>query len=537
MSDDAQPPALPEIPQALPVKRAHLPPQLIWLVPLVAALIGGWLAITSILERGPTITISFKTADGIVPGKTSIKYKNVDIGTVKSVAVAEDLKSVVVTAELVKATEKSLSEDARFWVEHARISGSGVSGLATLLSGSYIAVDVGHAGQSGRRDFVGLEMPPVIVTDVPGRQFVLHAHTLGSLDFGSPIYFRRLQVGQVAGYDLDADGRGVTLKIFVNSPYDRYVTSETRFWNASGIDMSLDAGGLHVTTESLATILIGGLAFDTPIQSVSSPPVAPGTEFTLFPSREAANKIPDRLVEQYVLVFKDSVRGLAVGSPVDFRGIVIGEVAAINVDYDLVKGDISLPVEIRIYPERLRSRSQQTNLSNVNSKELLDKMVARGFRAQLRTANLLTGQVYVALDLFPGAAPAKVAWNKQPAELPTVRGSLQELQTIISSIASKLDRFPLDSIGASLNDTLRDAHSLLQRLDAEIAPELKATLHDARRTLSNAERTLSPDAPLQADTRDAMRELARTAESFRVLADYLERHPEALLKGKPEDAK
>jgi paraquat-inducible protein B len=534
---DPQMPEPANLPQALSSRRSSFSPQLIWLIPLVALLIGGWLAVKTILERGPTITITFRTADGIVPGKTSVKYKNVEIGVVKSVAVADDLKSVIVTAELVKATEKTLSGDSRFWVEHARISGSGVSGLATLLSGPYIAVDVGHAENSGRRSFVGLEIPPVIVNDVPGREFVLHAKTLGSLDFGSPVYFRRLQVGQVAGYDLDANGRGVTLKIFVDSPYDRYVTAGTHFWHASGIDMSLDAGGFRIATESLASILIGGLAFDTPEKSASGAPANADAEFRLYHSREAAEKSPDRLVEPYVLVFKESVRGLSVGAPVDFRGIVIGEVAAIDADYDLANGDIRLPVEIHLYPDRLRSRDRKLATNAINPRELLDKMVKRGFRAQLRMGNLLTGQAYVALDRFPDAAPAKVNWSKSPAELPTVPGSLQDLQAAVTSIAKKLDRLPLDSIGANLDKTLVEARQLLHHLDSDIAPELKATLHDLQRTLSSAEHTLSPDAPLQADAREAMRELAAAAAAFRQLADYLEQHPEALLRGKKGDAK
>ena len=536
MSDEPQRPDVPEIPRAMPARGSRWPPQLIWLIPLAAVVIGGWLAVTTILERGPTITITFKTAEGIAPGKTRIKYKDVDVGIVKSVTVAEDLKTAIVSAELAKAAEKHLVDDTRFWVVHARISGSGVSGLATLLSGSYIAVDVGHAAAK-RRSFAGLENPPAIVADVPGRQFTLHAQNLGSLAIGSPVYFRRLQVGQVAAYDLDADGSGVSVKIFINSPFDRYVNSVTRFWHASGIDLSLDAGGVRVTTESLVSLLIGGLAFETPAQSASTAPAPAGTEFILFPTREEAARNPDRLVENYILVFRESVRGLAVGAPVDFRGIVIGEVASINVDYDPVKADIVIPVEIRLYPDRLSSRYRERPAQSRNSRDLLDKMVERGFRAQLRTGNLLTGQIYIALDLFPEAAKAKLDWTKRPLELPTVPGSLQELQTSMASIARKLDRVPFDTLGANLDETLRNAGSLLKRIDTEVAPELHATLENARRTLSSAERVLSPDTPLQVDAREAMREIARAAQAFRILADYLERHPEALISGKKEDPK
>ena len=251
------------IPEAAAVAPKRWPISLVWLIPLIVALIGAWLAAQAILERGPTITIRFKSAEGLEAGKTRIKYKSVDIGEVKSIGLSEDRSTVIVTAQLAKQAEKFLVEDTRFWIVRPRIAGGSVSGLTTLLSGSYIGVDVGKS-QTDKNDFVGLETPPVVTRDLPGRQFVLHGDDVGSLDIGSPVFFRRIEVGQVVAFELNKDGKGVTLKVFINAPYDQYVTTGTQFWHASGLDFTLDASGIRVDTQSLSSLLVGGIAFQAP---------------------------------------------------------------------------------------------------------------------------------------------------------------------------------------------------------------------------------------------------------------------------------
>jgi paraquat-inducible protein B len=539
----ADTPQLPDIPEAIAVGKSRWSLSLVWVIPLVAAIIGGWLAVKTVMERGPTITINFKTAEGLEAGTTKIKYKNVDIGEVKTITLSEDRSRVVVTAQFTKQAESVLVDDTRFWVVRPRVAGGSVSGLGTLLSGSYIGVDVGKSA-TAQRDFIGLEVPPVFTADAPGRQYVLKSDTLGSLDIGAPIYFRRLQVGRVTSYDLDKDGNGVTFKIFINSPYDQYVDPNTRFWHASGLDVTLDANGVKVNTEGLVAIVLGGIAFQSPDDGVVLPPAAPNTTFNLFPNRAKAMKNPDTSVENYVMVFKGSVRGLTIGAPLDFRGVVIGEVTAINIDFDPVKKDILMAVSANLYPERLSSRYRKPTAKPASQKEMLDRFVERGFRAQLKTGSLLTGQLYVALDFFPKAAKAKIDWTKNPPELPTQPGSLEELQVTLSNLAQKLDKVDVDGIAAGVQqtltgvqETLKHADSLIQRLDAEIAPEARATLEETRRTLTTVERALATDAPLQQNANDAMREVGRAAQAVRILVDYLERHPEALICGKKEDGK
>ncbi|GAB3473182.1 PqiB family protein [Azotobacter salinestris] len=530
------PPAsdLSTLPEAETAPRSRWRPQLVWLVPLVAALIGGWLAMKSILEQGPVIGIVFKNAEGLEAGKTKVKYKDVDIGLVTAVTLSKDLRQVEATAELVKDFQPHLVEDTRFWLVTPRISGGSVSGLGTVLSGAFIGVDVGKSSRA-QRTFTALEVPPLIQIDTPGREFALHSADLGSLAMGSPVFFRRLQVGQVVGYQLDENGRGVSLKIFVNAPYDRFVTDNTRFWNASGIDVKLGAGGIEVDTQSLASLLLGGVAFETPEEAVALPAAAPDTRFELFADRTRALRNPERDVLKMVLLFDESLRGLEVGAPVDFQGIALGEVSAIRVELDPVSRRIIMPVEMNLYPQRLRLRSKEKDqppLSDEARKRFLDDMVATGLRAQLRSGNLLTGQLYVGLDFFPRAATARIQWDSDPPQLPTTVGSLGELQASLQRVAGKLEKLPLEQIGADLRQTLQTTSRLLHRLDTQVAPEVVATLGEARKAVDTAQGMMADDEPLQQDTREAIRELGRTAKSLRALADYLERHPEALLWGK-----
>jgi paraquat-inducible protein B len=539
MANPPDRPEPPDLPEAVATPRSRWRMQIVWLVPIIAVLIGGWLAVKAVLEQGPTVTISFATGEGLEAGKTKIKFKNVDVGVIKSVTLSSDHRSVIATAELVKDASNMLVDDTRFWVVRPRISGGTVSGISTLLSGSFIGMDLGASTKS-RRDYVGLESPPVFASGVPGREFVLKSEDMGSLDIGSPVFFRRLQVGQITSYSLDADGKGVTLRVFINAPYDKYVQSDTRFWHASGVDVSLGTDGVKVNTQSVVAILIGGLAFQTPDETTSQPEAAVRTEFMLFHDRTEAMKRHDRIVDTYVFNFNDSVRGLTVGAPVDFRGIVVGEVAAIYTRFDPVNKLFSIPVEVRLYPERFTSRYKSGATGGrlaSDPHQMAEWLVEHGLRAQLRTGNLLTGQLYVALDFFPAAPKAGVNWNATPPEIPTVPGGLQSLQDSVTSLVAKLNKIPFEGIGKDAQKTLADADVLLKQLNTEVMPQAKDTLAAAQTALNSANGALQPNSQLQQGTADAMRELSRTAAAFRTLADYLERHPEALIRGKPGDNK
>ena len=537
MPEAGKTPDLPDLPEAVAAPRARWRLQVVWLVPIIAVLIGGWLAAKAVLDQGPKITITFETGDGLEAGKTKIKFKDVDIGVIKEVNLSRDHKHVIATAEVVKDATDLLVDDTRFWVVRPRISGGTVSGLGTLLSGSFVGMDAGASAKS-RDAFTGLETPPVIASDVPGREFVLKSQDMGSLDAGTPIFYRRLQVGQITSYKLDPDGRNVTLHAFINAPYDRFVRPDTRFWHASGVDIALDTNGVRVNTQSLVSVLVGGVAFDTPDQSLAQPPAAAQTPFTLFATFGDAMKRHDRLVTRFVAEFKDSVRGLTVGAPLDFRGITVGEVTGIYTRFDRDTRKLSIVVELAYYPERFTNRYEGGPTGGPaveNPHEFADYLVARGMRLQLRTGNLLTGQLYLAVDFFPDAPKAKIDWNKDPADFPTVPGTLQSLQDSMSRLMTKLNTIPFEAIGKNTQLTLQSANAFLGHLDTEVVPQAKETLSAAHGVMNSANNALQPDTALQQNVADAMSQLAQTAAAVRTLADYLERHPEALVRGKPEN--
>lgn len=542
---DPTPPALPTA-VVDPPRRFRIP--LVWVIPIVAALIGLFLAARTWYEQGPVVTLQFRTGAGLEPGKTRIKYKDVDVGQISTVRLAEDGSHVVATAQMAREAAPLLVEDTRFWVVSAKVSGSAVSGLDTLLSGTYVGMDAGKSGEA-RRDFVGLEDAPVVSLGVPGRSFALHADSLGSIDVGTPVYFRRIQAGQVTAFKLDDAGQHLDIQVFIKSPYDRFVTIDTRFWNASGIDLKLGAEGLQLNTESATAILAGGLAFETPPGGDTDAAPA-GQDFRLFSTRAEALKQPSSNAQIWQLRFTETLRGLSVGAPVDFRGIQIGEVIAISPDVDVDAADVGLQVDIAVFPERMQSRKDTTqDMSEADFRAFVDRLIKRGLRAQLRNGNLVTGQLYVAMDFFPDADTAKVDWAGRPPQLPTQRGSLDELQATLSRIAAKIDRLPLDDIAAEtrraiagLASAVERTEALMQRLDGLASNEVRAavaetqqTMAEARAAVADGRRLLASDAPLQQDLRDSLQELSRAAQSLRHLADMLERNPEALLRGKPEE--
>jgi paraquat-inducible protein B len=531
-----------EIPQAIARDKGKRSFPFVWIVPVVALAVGGWIALKNVWETGPTITIQFTSAEGIEAGKTRIRHKAVEIGTVKSVKLSDDNKAAIVTAEMDRhASDTFLREDARFWVVRPRIAGGQVSGLTTLLAGSYIGADPGKS-ENSKRFFVGLETPPVITSDIPGRQFVLRAENLGSLDVNSPVYYRGVLAGRVVSADLAKDGKTVEVGVFVHSPFDRFVTTETRFWNESGVDLSLDAAGVKLNTESLITLLLGGIAFESPPDGNAGQPAQAQAQFALFENRNDALKRHESVLQPVIMKFTQSVRGLAVGAPLDFRGITAGEVRRIDLEYDPRNVRFLIVVEANLFPERLRSRYRdpaRRALPELEPPQRLQRFIEHGFRAQLRSSNLLTGQQYVVLDFFPKAQKAAARVEGGVVEIPTISGGFGELQESLQNIASRLEKVPFDKVAEdlrkalqSLDTTLKKADGLIGQLQAEIAPELRATLEQARRTLGGAETALGSDSPLQGDLRETLLEVTKAAESVRALTDYLERHPESLLRGK-----
>jgi paraquat-inducible protein B len=529
---------------------------LVWLVPIAAALIGGWLVVKALTEKGPEITITFQSAEGLEAGKTKIKYKDVEIGQVQAITLGPDLRHVVVKAQLVKDAERLVGENTRFWVVRARVSASAIYGLGTVFSGAYIDLDPGQPGKPAR-SFTGLEEPPVVTTGLPGRHFVLESPRRGSIEVGTPLYYRQIKAGEVVAYALSEDGTRIVTKVFVYAPYHRFVTDRSRFWIASGLDVKLNAQGIQVDTESIVSILVGGIAFDT-VEERSDGPGAPAEEnahFRLFASREAAMEKIYSARNYYILLFEESVRGLLPGAPVEFRGLPIGQVIDIKSEFDFSRNKVTIPVVVAIEPERIAMAGKLP--AGVARENLADYLVERGLRAQMRTGNILTGQNYVALDFFPNAKPAAVVRKSRHEypEFPTTPTQFEEIGSKLTQLVAKLEKIPIEQIGQDIGATLKGANRVvnspeiletvkslnaavqeLRLLTTELrtrtAPEAAAALKQTQETLASAAEALEAGSPLQSRLKETLEELAAAARALRVLADSLERQPQSILTGK-----
>jgi paraquat-inducible protein B len=535
-----------ELPSAVPDPPRRLRLPYVWILPVIVVVVGGFVAVREKLAQGISIEITFATADDLEPNKTKISYKAVEIGEVKEIHVSKDRKEVVVEARIHRNARDYLVRDTRFWVVRPRVTGANISGLGTLVSGAYIGVDVGHSTEP-EDHFTGLEVPPIVTSGLPGREYILHAGDIGSLSIGSTVFYRHMPAGQVVAYALDPGGASVTVKVFVNAPYDSFVTQSSRFWQASGVDMSIDSEGVKLHTESIASILEGGVAFQSPKDATATAEAAPDASYNLYSDQERAMREADTVAETFILYFQGSLRGLSVGAPVDLRGINIGEVKRLSVEYDRVAGELRFPVEVDIFPQRIRARARtpgakSSELPDLGGHTMIDSMVAHGMRAELKDGNLLTGQKYVAVDVVKGAPPETVAWDQHPPIFPTASGGLDEITDSIGSVAKKLDKVPFDQISnhliatmATLDQTLKSTDHLMRNVDASIAPQVTATLKEAQDAMKNAKDALSESGSLNNNLGDTLLQLSRAAKSLGALADYLERHPEALIRGKPAD--
>jgi paraquat-inducible protein B len=544
MTEDQRAEPSPSVPDALPrpvVEKRRFKESLIWLVPALAALVGLSLVIHNWLQTGPQVVISLQSAEGLDAGKTPVKYKNVVIGRVKKIRLSPDRSHVLVSVALEKSAEGFATKGTRYWVVRPRIGLGGVSGIDTLFSGAFIGADVGESDEQ-QENFDGLEAPPAVRHGELGRSFLLHSDDLGSLDVGSPVYYRRIQVGRVASYTLDKDGKGVSLHIFIDGPNDRFVSRSSRFWNASGVDLSLGANGLKLNTQSLAAVLAGGVAFQDPPGPHDTTPAPEDNTFKLFDDRASAMAPPDGEPHYLRMRFEQSVRGLAVDAPVEFLGINIGKVVSVRLDYDETTQKFPVLVGAVVYPERLGAAYDKLEAmakANGHSPDLsrtMGRLIAHGLRAQARTGNLLTGQLYVALDFVPHAPKVAFDPDAKPLTIPTAPGSFDKLQEQLAEIVDKLDKVPFDSIGKHLDQALAGLDSTLKQVNGQTLPAFNETLQGVRKTMGTADAALSGDSPLQRNLGVTLEQVQRMSRSLRVLSDYLSGHPEALLRGRRPDS-
>ncbi|MGD9210155.1 MAG: MlaD family protein, partial [Desulfobacteraceae bacterium] len=452
-----------------------------------------------------------------------------------------------------KQTEEFLSTNTRFWVVRARVAAGEVSGLETLFSGAYIGMDPGNKGEYARV-FNGLKTPPIVTTDLPGRRFLLKAEKLGSLDVGAPVYFRQIRVGQVDAYELTPDGQSINITVFIKAPHHKKVHTNTRFWNASGVDFAVTSQGVKLDSDSLVSVLFGGIAFETP--PLVGDPVVAGemAEFSLFKSRVAAFEVASGLKQHYLMYFDETVRGLSVESPVEFRGIKIGHVVDIQLIFDME----TLSFKIAVLAELVLDRIFVTLAPLKEKRLVIDQLVQKGLRAQLKLGNVVTGQLIVDLDFHDNVPLAEINYSGQYPELPTIPEPLSKITGSLTQIIEKLENLPIEEIGVglqntvlgverivnsneikksmeTLNETLLQIQSIVKKIDSGPAKQLERTLNQTEQLLQSAEMLLKEESPLQHEIQQMLNEMSQAARSIRNAAETLDRHPDAFIYGKDED--
>jgi paraquat-inducible protein B len=548
MTDTPDTPGPEEIPDAVVAESRGF--SLIWLIPVIAAVIGAWLAYTTITEQGPEITITFKTAEGLEAGKTKIKYRDVEVGLVEHVKISEDRTHIVLTASVEKDAANYLRDGTRFWVIKPRLDAGGISGLGTLVSGAYIEIEPGEG--AAKRDFKGLEKPPVIRVDEPGGKYVLVTDTLGSLSARTPVYYRGIRVGELLGHELAKDKRSLRVHAFVKAPFHELVRENSRFWNVSGIEVKAGADGMTIKTQSLQALLAGGVAFESLTPDTASPQAKNGATFQLFENKSDISESQITEKVPYLVHFDASVRGLSVGAPVEFRGIKIGSVRDIALKIELKTLQAGVDVIIDIEPQRIPMNAAQRG-ARPPPYVAMNALVKRGARAQLETGSLLTGQKLISLDFHPDRPQKELIKGGTYPEIPTIPSTVDQITDAATRILAKLEKLPLDVLVADLrgmirstNDTVKEAKKLVSGVRGESGELLKsitALAIAAKSMVGRAEKALASVDNLAGDKSEVrqqlatmLQELTDASRSIRQLADYLERHPEALIKGKSGSA-
>jgi paraquat-inducible protein B len=531
---------------------------LVWLVPIVAIAVASWLGYRALAERGTSIEITLRSAEGLEAGKTKMKHRDIELGTVEAITPSPDLSSVTVRARMNGYAKAHLVAGTRFWVVRPRLSLEGVSGLNTLISGSYIEMDPG-AGKPIRH-FVGLEDPPVVSADVPGTSFVLHAQRLDSVGAGAPVSYHGIKVGEVLGYRLsDSDGRA-TVRVFVRAPHDKLVHDGTRFWNSSGISVAVGSDGVKIQTESIEAVLAGGVSFDVPRGGDAGAIAKSLSDFTLYDDETGARNAVFTRKVPFLLHLTGGAKGLLPGATVRMNGIYVGEVTDVHMEYDAATKHMAVPVTFEVEPQRvtiLHSDSPRAGFEDRAYAAFRD-FVARGLRARLTTGNILTGQKIVSLDFIPAAPKASVIEGGRSPEIPVIDSGdfdsvMESAQTLLSSLRNtsgslnQIVKSPdVRRSLASLDRSLANIDKLTRDASVQAGPlleNLRAASKSADETFQQATTTLAVTADAfgndkkGGDLAGTLNELKQAARSLRALTDYLESHPESLIQGKSAGAR
>ena len=524
----------------------------IWLVPIIALMIALALAIQAWQNKGPEIYITFPHADGIQVGKTLVRYRDVVVGKVTQVELSSNFQKVVVKATMTPQMDDLISENSRFWVVSPNVSISGVSGLSTLLSGVYIEMDPGDFGKPDS-NFDGLAEPPAFLSYEQGTQYRLQAEQLRGVTVGAPIFHRQVKVGRVTSYKLVPELGRVELRVFIASPYDKILNSQTKFWKLSGFDVELGAEGLQVSMGSLSTLISGGIAFDQIPRPGEKPrAVITDDQFYLFPDEKAVSEGAFQVAYPYLLKFKGSVRGLREHAPVEYLGIQVGEVTSVVLNQNLLtlgEEETEIDVYVAIQPERVNANDVP---SHQEIDDYLHNLIQQGLRAQLGTASLITGSLYV--DLVPDAEEPDMSLVQQTdvtaMEIPTVESRYAQVSKQLVDIVNRVQALPFEEIGGNVDSSLSGIKTIVSDLEkAEFGQTLGATMDNLKTsserledafsqlntTLSSIDHSFAPDSRLYNELIDVMDDIGDAAESFDDMMDKLHRYPNALIFGEPAE--
>ncbi|HEY8218941.1 MAG TPA: MlaD family protein [Methylobacter sp.] len=519
----------PDVSEVTINKKSELP--LVWLLPLIALLVSGWLIAKSYSEKGPVITISFPTAEGLEVDKTKIKYLNVEVGKVTAISISDDLKTILITAQMNSTAASYLNKNTSFWVVRPQVGLGGISGLGTLLSGPYIAIKPGDGPKESH--FIGLTAPPLLKHNAEGRYFTLETNNLGSMRPGTPINFHGITVGEVLSHALSDEANAIRLTVFINKPYDQFIRKNTRFWIDSGVDLSASADGFKVRTGPLISLLSGGIAFRASAEDTIEDVQPENSTFQLYDTYEQSTQIVYQNTLKYVMYFNGSVRGLTVGAPVQLRGIPIGRVTEINLELDKKTAEIHIPVTVELEPDRIKEINDDNTISD---KDIMTRLINKGLRAQLQTGSLLTGQLLVDLDFHP---KSKIVLNDNQSvypEFPTTASSLDQFTHSAHLIMDKVAKLPLEDLTTEANRTLQSLQGTSKAATGMLTTA-QGTLDAADKTMTSAHQVLSimePGSTTHYELEQLLRELTQAASSVKQLTDYLEQNPNSLIRGKKE---
>ena len=515
----------------------------VWIIPIVAVVLGLWMVVHTWLSEGPEVEIYFRTAQGLEGGKTKVSYRNVQVGLVEEVLLSDDLERVVARVKLNKSVEGLLREDTRFWVVTARVGSGTVTGLETVISGAYIEMFPGE-GARGARRFDALETPPLTPAGQDGIRLLLTSDKAASISTGDAVLYRGYKVGRVESAELNPRARAMRYTIFIDAPYNDLISSSSRFWDISGISIHAGADGIDVNVGSLATILMGGVEFGVPPGLPPGDPVADDSEFRLYPSREATLSNPYTHGLYYVVSFEQSIRGLVPGAPVEYRGVPIGRVERILVRESLasratsveyLEGSTGAALSVLLYLEPGRLELPDSQESVATLQRVVERGVSEGLRATLASGNLVTGSKFVTLDYYDDLAPQTLGEFVGFATIPTISTGLERAEQKLYALLDKFNQLPLETTVGNANQALADLGETLQSLKTVLDEEslqqlvagLDATMAELRGTLGG----FSPESEFYRNLNGSLADLEQVVDNLESVTATLADKPNALVMG------